>query len=290
VTLYDLLVSPLTEFAFMRRAVVACIGLSLSAAPVGVFLMLRRLSLMGDALSHAVLPGAAIGYMVAGLSLGAMTVGGFAAGVVVALAAGAVTRWTPLKEDASFAAFYLIAIALGVLLVSLRGSGVDLLQVLFGSILAVDDAGMLLVAAVASVTLLALAVLYRPLVVETFDPDFLRAAGFPGGLVHAAFLVLVVLNLVAAFQALGTLMAVGLMMLPAATARFWAGTVPGLILTAIAAALLASVAGLLVSYHASLPSGPCVILAAGVICLVSVAAGTHGGLQRFLFAARHREA
>jgi zinc/manganese transport system permease protein len=290
VTLTDLFVTPLTEFAFMRRAVAACFGISLSSAPLGVLLMLRRMSLMGDALSHAVLPGAAIGYTIAGLSLGAMTIGGFVAGVTVALLAGAVTRWTPLREDASFAAFYLIAIASGVVLVSTYGSGVDLLQVLFGSILAVDDAGLILVAAVSSVSLLALALLYRPLVAESFDPDFLRAAGVPGGVFHAIFLVLVVLNLVAAFQSLGTLMAVGLMMLPAAAARFWAGTVPGLMLASVAAAIAASLAGLLVSYHANLPSGPAVILAAGAIYLLSVLAGSHGGLQRFLFAGRHREA
>jgi len=132
-----------------------------------------------------------------------------------------VTRLTPLREDASFAGFYLISLALGVLLVSIHGSNVDLLRLLFGSILAVDNTALILIGSIATASLLLLAVIYRPLVVECFDPGFLRAVGGRGGLVHTLFLALVVFNLVAGFQALGTLMAVGLMMLPAAAARFW---------------------------------------------------------------------
>ena len=108
------LIDPFVDFAFMRRALVGCLALSLSAPPIGVFLMLRRMSLMGDAMSHAILPGAAIGYLLAGLSLFAMSLGGFAAGIAVALLAGLVARTTVLREDASLAAFYLCSLALGV--------------------------------------------------------------------------------------------------------------------------------------------------------------------------------
>lgn len=163
------LIDPFLSFGFMRRALMACLALSLSAAPLGVFLLLRRMSLVGDALSHAVLPGAAIGYLISGMSLVAMGVGGFIAGLAVAMLSGLVSRRTPLKEDASFAGFYLGSLALGVTLVSLRGSSVDLLHVLFGSILAVDAQAMLMVGAIASVSLLALAALYRALVIESFD-------------------------------------------------------------------------------------------------------------------------
>lgn len=213
------LIQPFIEFGFMRRALVACLALAVSATPLGVFLSLRRMSLIGDALSHAVLPGAAIGYLISGLSLVAMGVGGLIAGLAVALLSGAVSRYTPLKEDASFAGFYLGSLALGVTLVSLRGSSVDLLHVLFGSLLAVDNAALLLVGGIAAFTLILLAVIYRPLVIDAFDGDFLRAQGkWSAPLVHGLFLMLVVLNLVAGFQVLGTLMSVGLMMLPAASA------------------------------------------------------------------------
>ncbi|PWC39413.1 metal ABC transporter permease [Azospirillum sp. TSO35-2] len=300
-TAFDALAGPFLEFAFMRRALAACLALSLGCGPVGVLLVLRRMSLMGDAMSHAVLPGAAIGFLAAGLSLWAMSIGGFLAGLAVALLAGLVSRVTTLREDASFAAFYLISLAGGVLIVSLRGSNVDLMHVLFGTILAVDDGGLLLVAGIATVTLLTLALLYRPLVVECFDPGFLRAVGGSarggsagGGLgsrlgaaCHLIFLVLVVLNLVGGFQALGTLMAVGLMMLPAASARFWAERVATLALTAMTIAFASGVGGLLLSFHLNLPSGPAIVLVAGTVHLLSLALGPVGSLRTRWFPGRH---
>ena len=189
----------------MRRALVACLALSLGSAPIGGFLILRRMSLLGDALSHAILPDLAVGFVFGGLSLWPMSIGGFGAAVGVALLSGWVARATQLKEDASFAGFYLIALAVGVLLISLYGGPVDLMHVLFGSVLAVDNDSLLLVAAIASLTLTALALIWRPLVVECFDPGFLKAVGGSGGTIHMLFMVLVVVNLVAGFQALGTL-------------------------------------------------------------------------------------
>ena len=280
-------VQPFAEFAFMRRALVGVLALALGSGPIGTLLILRRMSLMGDALSHAVLPGVALGFLVGGLSLPAMSIGGFAAGLVVALLSGLVARLTPLREDASFAAFYLISLALGVLIVSLRGSNVDLLHVLFGTILSLDRPALLLIAAAATVTLLAMAVLYRPLVLECFDPGFLRSVGVRGGQIHALFLALVVLNLVAGFQALGTLMAVGLMMLPAAAARFWAREVWTLAAASAAIALISGYAGLLASYHWSLPSGPAIILAAGAIHLLSLGLGPRDSLRARYLRRRH---
>lgn len=262
----------------MRRALVATLALSVGSAPIGCILVLRRMSLVGDAMAHAVLPGAAAGFLLAGLSLPAMSLGGFVAALTVALAAGFVTRATPQREDASFAAFYLIALALGVLLVSLRGSQVDLMHMLFGSVLAVDDAALVQIALVASLTLLMLALLYRPLVLESFDPGFLRSVGGPGAFVHGALLVLLVGNLVSAFQALGTLMAVGLMMLPAAAARFWAADLPRMAAVAVALGAASGTAGLLLSYHAELPSGPCIVLVCGAAYVASVLFGPRDGI------------
>jgi len=287
--MHDLLIQPFLEFGFMRRALVACLALGLGCGPVGVLLVLRRMSLVGDAMSHAVLPGAAIGFVYAGLSLPAMSLGGFLAGIAVALLAGLVARITPLREDASFAAFYLISLGLGVLIVSAHGSNIDLMHVLFGSVLAVDDTALLLVASVTTATLLTLAVIYRPLVIESFDPGFLRALG-GGGIYHMAFMVLMVLNLVAGFQALGTLMAVGLMMLPAAAARFWARELWSLALVAALIGIVSGVVGLLVSYHLNLPSGPAIVLTCGVGYLVSILAGPRDSLWRRWMPARHLEA
>ena len=276
--LYSLLVTPFVEFSFMRRALVACLALSLGAGPIGVFLVLRRMSLMGDAVSHAVLPGVAVGYLLSGLSVWAMSLGGVIAGLVVALLAGMTSRATGMKEDASLAGFYLASLALGVLIVSAAGSSVDLLHILFGSILAVDDEGLLMVVGVATLSMLVLATIYRTLVLECFDPVFARAVGAGGGWAYGIFMGLVVLNLVAAFQALGTLMAVGLMMLPALAARFWSEDIGPILVTATIFAVISSISGLLVSFHVEIASGPAIVLSAAVIYIASILLGTRSGL------------
>ncbi len=278
--LWALLVGPLVEFGFMRRALVGSVSLSLGCAPIGVFLLLRRMSLTGDAMAHAILPGAAIGYLIAGLSLGAMTLGGIAAGLLVAVGSGLVARSTVLREDASLAAFYLLSLALGVLIVSTRGSSVDLLHVLFGTVLALNDAALGLLVVIAIVTLLALAVLYRPLVLECLDPQFLRSVSRLSALTHYGFLVLVVINLVAGFHAMGTLMAVGIMVLPAAIARLWMRSLPALMALASALALGACASGLLISYHADWPTSPAIVLVLGVVYLLSLVLGRHGAWRQ----------
>ncbi|MCL6379641.1 metal ABC transporter permease [Pectobacterium brasiliense] len=279
--LFHLIASPFIEFGFMRRALVGCLVITLSAAPLGCFLLLRRMSLIGDALSHAVLPGVAIGYLISGMSLLAMGIGGFIAGLAVAMLSGFVTRHTELKEDASFAGFYLGSLALGVTLVSLRGSSVDLLHVLFGSILAVDRTALIDIALIGSTSLLVLAVIYRALVIESFDVTFLRiSSGRYRALIHGLFLSLVVLNLVAGFQLLGTLMTVGMMMLPAASARFWTQRLPVMLGIAVLQGMLSSLIGLLWSYYAELPAGPAIILTITLFFCFSVCVGHNGGLLR----------
>jgi zinc/manganese transport system permease protein len=279
-SLREAFVSPFIDYGFMRRALVACLALSIGSGPVGVLLMLRRMSLVGDALSHAVLPGAAVGFLLAGLSLWAMGLGGLIAGLTVALLSGLVTRGTSLREDASFAGSYLASLALGVLIVSTHGSNIDLLHVLFGTILAIDANALHLMGGIASVSALTLAVIYRPLIMECFDPGFLRAVGGRGSLYHLLFLMLVVLNLVAGFEALGTLMAVGLMMLPALAARFWARSVPGMMGAASLFALAAGFIGLIASYRWSAPSGPAIVLTASVFYGLSLILGPEGGVLR----------
>ena len=259
--IWDLVFAPFVDFGFMRRALLGCVAVSFGATPVGVFLMLRRMSLTGDAMAHAILPGAAIGYLISGLSLSAMTIGGLIAGMVVALTSGFVARVTAITEDASLAAFYLISLAVGVLIVSTRGSNVDLLHVLFGSVLALDDAALVLLCSFATLSTLALALLLRPLVLECVDSQFLQSVSRLSAITHFIFLALVVINLVAGFHALGTLMA----------------GIVGLISVAALIATLSSVIGLLLSFHYSLPSGPAIILVAGIGYIFSLIFGPVGG-------------
>lgn len=274
----DFLITPFQDFPFLRKALIASFSLSLSCAPVGVLLVLRRMSLMGDALSHSVLPGVAIGYLIGGLSLPAMGLGGMIAGLLVALMATFVSRYTVLKEDASFVGFYLIALAIGAVIVSLKGSQVDLIHILFGSILAVNNVSLALIAGISTLTLLVLAVIYRPLLIECFDPVYMRAMGARGGLYHFLFMGLVVFNMIAAFQALGTLMALGLMMLPAICARFWTREVWSMFILAFIIALFSGYLGLIFSFYYQWPSGPSIILVAGMIYLFSVCFGRQGSL------------
>ena len=289
-SIHDALIAPFTQFEFMRRALAAIIALSLSGAPIGVFLMLRRMSLVGDAMAHAILPGVAIGFLLSGLNLFAMTTGGLIAGFTVAILAGLVSRTTGLKEDASLATFYLASLALGVSIVSIRGSNIDLLHVLFGNILAMDNQTLLVIAANTTMTLIVLAVIYRPLVIESVDPLFLRTVSRAGAPSHLLFLALVVINLVNGFQALGTLLAVGLMILPAAIARFWARDITGMICVAVLSALMSGYAGLVLSFQTGLPSGPAIIMVAAALYVASVLLGSVGGLVRQLFPGRHLEA
>jgi zinc/manganese transport system permease protein len=285
--LRELLWAPFVEFGFLRRALVGCLALSLAAPPLGVFLMLRRMSLTADVLAHGILPGIAAGFLVAGLSITAMSIGGLVAGLVVGLGAGAVSRATGGREDAALAALYLVALALGVTLISTRAGSVELSHLLFGSVLGVDDPALFMMAGVSSITLLVLAFAWRPLVLECFDPGFGAAARARGGFWHMVFLGLVVLNVLAAFQALGTLMAVGLMMLPAVAARHWARSVGGMVYAAAGMAVVSSAAGLLLSYHLDLPSGPAIVLVAGGAWLVSMLAGPVDGLLARLIRRPH---
>ena len=285
--LYDALIGPFADFGFMRRALVASLALSMAGSAIGVFLILRRMTLMGDALAHALLPGAALGFLLGGLSLPAMSLGGFVAGMATALASGAIARFTRMREDATFGAAYLTSLALGVMIVSFRGSAVDLMNILFGAILAVDNTALYLVAATTTLTLVGLAAIYRPLVVECFNPGFLAAMGVRGALYHYLFLALAVLNMVAAFQALGTLMALGLMLLPAVAASFWAREVWSMTAIAMPMAFLSAAIGLLVSFHAGLPSGPVIVLVASLFFLGSLLLGSRASVRARLSHAAH---
>ena len=278
------------EFGFMQRAILGCLSLSVSAAPIGVFLMLRRMSLTGDAMAHAVLPGAAIGFMVSGLSVWAMTLGGVVAGLLVAVASGWVTRSTVLKEDTSLAVFYLLSLALGVLMVSTRGSHIDLLHVLFGTVLALNDEALLLLVGVGTLSSIGLALLFRPLVLECLDPQYLRLVSGQSAVAHYGFLVLVVINLVAGFHAIGTLLAVGFMVLPAAAARLWVEEISRLILLSVAIAAVGSTLGLVASYRFDWPSGPAIVLSLGVLYLLSLLAGRRGVLWPLSQHPKHLEA
>lgn len=274
-TLYSLLIEPFASYAFLQRALVACIVLSVGGAPLGFFMNQRRMALVSDAMSHAILPGVAVAFLISGLGVWSLTIGGLTAGILIALFSVFLSRYTQIKEDAVFTLLFLLSLTSGIVLLSLKGSNIDLMHILLGDILAIDSDGLIFIASVTVMTLFALAFIYRGLVLDCFDPDFLRASG-RGKMTRQIFFVLFVVNLVAAFQALGTLMALGLMLLPAIASGFWTRRVNTAIPLSIAIAVTSSYLGLLISFHTNTPSGPVVVLFCGLVCLASVLFGRRG--------------
>ena len=271
------LISEMFSYAFMRRAFVVTTILSASVAPVGAFLVLRRLSLAGEAMAHAITPGVVIGFVTAGLSVMSLLFGGLIAGLGVAVLTAYLARNTILRSDASLASLYLIALAIGIFILSAAGSAVPLKSFLFGSILGVDDASMILVGGVATVTLLTFALILRPLIMSTCDPVFFESQVKRSWIVDQGFMFLLVLNLLAAFKTLGTLMAVGLMILPATAARYWSGTITAQLGLGFIFSLLSCYLGLTLSYVLpETPSGPAIVLVAGAIFVLSALFGPLG--------------
>ena len=274
--MFDLL-SEMFNYAFMRRAFVVTTILSASVAPVGAFLVLRRLSLAGEAMAHAITPGVVIGFVTAGLSVMSLLFGGLIAGLGVAVLTAYLARNTILRSDASLASLYLIALAIGIFILSAAGSAVPLKSFLFGSILGVDDASMILVSSVATVTLVTFALILRPLIMSTCDPVFFESQVKRPWIVDQGFMFLLVLNLLAAFKTLGTLMAVGLMILPATAARYWSGTITAQLGLGFIFSLLSCWLGLTLSYILpETPSGPAIVLVAGAIFVLSALFGPLG--------------
>ncbi|MCF5775981.1 metal ABC transporter permease, partial [Pseudomonas poae] len=217
----------------------------------------------------------------AGRARPALTAAGPAAGGSRAGRRAGTPRRTGLREDASLAAIYPISLAAGVLILGIAGKRLDLLHLLFGSALAVDETTLTGMLWVSSFSLLAMALIYKPLLLDTLDPLFLQTVSRLGPLAHGLFLTLVVLNLVIGFQAIGALMVVGLMMLPAIASRFWSRRLPVLIAISAVLGCLSVWLGLLLSFCYSLPSGPAIVLVAGGGYLLSVVFGpVHGLLRR----------
>ena len=268
-SLWSTLVAPFSEYAFMRSALVACMALAVASGPLGTLLLLRRMGLVGDVLSHAVMPGAAVGFALAGSALAVLSTGGLVTGIAVVLLMTLGTRFGGQREDASLAAFYFASIGVGVLVVSLRGTNLDLMHVLLGTVLAIDVPALVLIVAIASIVVAVLALVFRPIAIQSFDPAFLRIMGRSDSAYRAIFLVLVVLDLVAGFQAFGTLLAGVPLLLPAAAARCWVQRIGPLVGLSIGFGMAAGYAGLLVSYHLNAPSGPAIACAAALVYAVS---------------------
>ena len=288
--MYSLLIQPFAEHDYMRMALAACFAISLGSAPLGVFLVLRRMTLVGDAMQHAILPGAAIAFLIAGHSFWLMISGGLVAGLLIVLIAVLINRYTHLTEDSSFTGVYLIALALGVAVFSHEHDAEELMHSLFGDVMEIKSDSLLFITTIATISLMALSLIYRGLVTECFDSGFMKSVKGRGGLYHAIFLVLIVLNLVAAYQALGTIMSFGQMILPAIVARFWTNEIDKTFFISIAVSAVSSVIGLLISYHLKISASPAIVLTVGCLYIFSILFGANGGVVFKLMKLRHYKA
>lgn len=274
--------SPFFDYEFMARAAIGGLALAIAGAPLGVFLVMRRMSLVGDAVGHAVLPGAAAAALLSGGSTLLTTLGAALTGTMVFMTAGPASRALRLPEDAGFAVFYLAALAIGVMLASLGGGVIDLDKLLFGAALAIDNTALTLACIAAITTTIGMILIYRPLLIDTLDPQFLRASGGPkwaGPLAQSAFFGLLALTTVASFHALGALMSIGLTILPAIAARFWAKGVKLMIISAALLGVIGVIAGLLVSFHLAAPVGAAIVSCLVAVVLISSLLGPNQSLM-----------
>lgn len=256
--------SPFNEFLFMKRALLSSILLAISCCPVGIILLHRRMSLMGEALSHGILPGIALAYIFFGFSFLLLGIGGVLAGLLVAFLSYTISQKTCIPEDASFSSLYLLSLSLGILILFLFGGDLHIMHLLFGNILAIDHSSFVFIVLTSTITFFTLIIFIRPFIYDCFDPTYMRSLRQPTTLYNGLFLGIVVLNLVAACQTLGTLMALGLMMIPAVTATLLTKRIFSAMIFSSLTGIISSFLGLLLSYYKNWPSGPMIVIVSGI--------------------------
>ncbi|MEI6322664.1 MAG: metal ABC transporter permease [bacterium] len=284
------LISQLLEpfgYAFMQRALLSCALIGFTNGFLGTFIILRRQALLADALSHSLLPGVAVAAIFVGLSPGGLILGGLIAALLVALGGQMLARNSRLKDETAVASLYIVAFAVGVVLIRFSRVKVDLTHFLFGNILGVSDGDLWISYLTAFITLTGLAVFQRPLLLTLFDATVARASGIRVRWLETGLLALTVLGLVASLQAVGVLLSLGLLILPAATAYLLTDSFPRMLWGGAVIGLLGSVSGLFLSFFANIPSGPCIILLLALFLGTAYIFSPNYGLLISLLRKRH---
>jgi manganese/iron transport system permease protein len=261
------LIEPL-HYGFMQRSLVIAIVVGLICAIVGSYLMVQRLALLGDAISHSVLPGLAIAFMV-GANI---FVGAFIAGVLSTMAIAFIRTRSPIKEDAAMGIVLSAFFALGITLITLiqKDNKIDLNHFLFGNILGVTLEEVIETAIIGAIVLTVVVLLYKELLFYTFDPLGAQAAGLPVNLLNFGLMVLIALTIVASMKAVGVVLVLSLLITPGATAYLLVKQLNQVMLLGAAIGIVSSISGMYLSYFYNLPSGPAIVLVVSSLFVLSL--------------------
>jgi ABC-type Mn2+/Zn2+ transport system permease subunit len=272
---------------FMRRVFIGGALIGFTNGFLGAFIVLRRMALMADSLSHSLLPGMAVALMLFGLAPVGLLAGALVAALFVALGAQLLARSSRLKEDTAMGILYTVAFSLGVVLISFVKVRVSLLHYLFGNILGLSDNDLWLAYGISLVVVPMLVALQRPLLLTLFDPTVAASQGIRVNLLNLVLMVALVLTMIASLQAIGVIMLLGLLIIPAATVYMLCDSYPTMLWGGGALGMTGSCVGLLLSYWLNIPSGACIVLVLGVFFLTGYLFSPRYGLVRRLWHRRH---
>ena len=271
------------SYEFMQRALLACVLVGFTNGFLGAYVVVRRLALMADALSHSLLPGLALAAIVVGLSPAGLLVGGLLAAVFVVLGGHLISRSSRVKEETAIAALYIVAFALGIAIIKYGGVKVSLDHFLFGNILGVGNTDLWTSYVITCVVLLVLVAFQRSLFLAIFEASVAKSLGIRVGWLLGVLIFLIVLAMVSSLQAVGVLLSLGLLILPAATVYLLSDRFGVMLWGGAALGVAGAVVGLLVSFWANIPSGPAIVLILGIVFLSAyLFSPKYGVLSRFL--------
>ncbi|WP_165005489.1 metal ABC transporter permease [Enterococcus sp. ZJ1668] len=253
------------NYQFLQYALITSILVGIASGVIGSFIILRGMSLMGDAISHAVLPGVAISYMF-GFSyiFGATIFGMLTAGII-----GFVTQRSRLKNDTAIGIVFSSFFALGIILISFAQSATDLYHILFGNVLAVRESDLLLTSVISGIVLLFVFLFYKELKITSFDPMMAKAYGLNTGLIHYLLMFFLTLVAVVSLQTVGTILVIAMLITPAATAYLLTDQLAKMIALSAMIGVMSAVVGVFFSYSYNWPSGATIVLACAVFFVLA---------------------
>ena len=255
----------LLDFQFLQNALITSVMVGISAGIIGSFIILRGMSLMGDAISHAVLPGVALSYMLGSSYIIGATIFGMASAALI----GFVTKHSRLKNDTAIGIVFSAFFALGIILISFARSSTDLYHILFGNVLAVRDSDMFLTAAVLVNVLIAVPLFYKQLKLTSFAPTIAKSYGWNISAINYGLMFLLTLVAVTSLQTVGTILVIAMLITPAATAYQLTDKLLVMIVLSTVFGTLSSIVGLYFSYSYNLPSGATIVMAAAMFFIVA---------------------